>query len=306
MRVVVFGGGGFIGRSVIRCLRERGEEVVCADIDVPAQAGMAVPLNSVDVTEYSAVYDLIDSVTPDRVINLAYILGAGAEDRPETAVRVNCVGMDNVLRAAGELGVGRVVYASSITVYGQAGSHAGRITEDAVSPAAYTQYPNLFYGATKQLNEYQARLHADNSGMSTAAVRPSIVFGHGRESGLTEWASAFVSDPATGGTGHLPFRSEHALSMVHRDDVAELFAAVAIADSLQHHAYNTGGHEVTAGELAAAVEAEVPGSVRLDPSADPSLVPTDLSNQRARHEFGYRLTPLSASIRRHARVAKAA
>lgn len=302
----MFGGGGFIGRSVTRCLQERGVEVVCADVDLPEYEEPGVVLESVDVTEYSSVCALLAEVDADRVINLAYLLGAGAEERPGEAVRVNCVGMDNVLRAAGELDVERVVYASSITVYGAAGSHEGRIAEDTVSPAAFTQYPNLFYGATKQLNEYQARLYADRSGVSTAAVRPSIVFGHGRESGLTEWASGFVSAPATGGTGHLPFRAEHSLSMVHRADVAELIGAVTLAESLEHHAYNTGGHEVTAGELAAAVEAEVNGSVTLDPAASPSMVPADISNQRARREFDYRLTSLAASIRRHALEAREA
>ncbi len=302
--MVVFGGGGFIGRSVTRFFRERGVEVVGADIEPPDFERTGVVVESVDVTDYSSVAELIAAAKADRIINLAYVLGAGAEARPETAVRVNCVGMDNVLRAAVEHDVERVVYASSITVYGQAGSHSGRIHEDVVSPAAYSQYPNLFYGATKQLNEYQARLYGDRSGVSTAAVRPSIVFGHGRESGLTEWASAFVSAPATGGTGHLPFRAEHSLSMVHRDDVAELFGAVTMADSLEHHAYNSGGHEVTAGELAAAVEAEVDGAVTLDSTASPSRVPVNISNQRARDEFEYQLTPLPASIRRHASVAK--
>ncbi|MEF8863573.1 MAG: NAD(P)-dependent oxidoreductase [Haloarculaceae archaeon] len=86
-----------------------------------------------------------------------------SDQSPERAVRVNCVGMDNVLRAAVAGGVDRVVYASSIATYGSPEDYSGTIREDARPPAAYTAYPLLFYSATKQLNEYQARLYADRS-----------------------------------------------------------------------------------------------------------------------------------------------
>ena len=55
---------------------------------------------------------------PDRILNLAYLLGAG-EDDPHLAVRLNVLGMDNCFEAARLCGIRRVVYASSLAVYGQ-------------------------------------------------------------------------------------------------------------------------------------------------------------------------------------------
>lgn len=300
MTTLNFGGTGFIGRRVTDRLAADGEEVICVDVD----SGEGVDRDGVrvvegDVTDTDAVRELVTRYDPERVLNLAYVLGAEADEDPSLAVRVNCVGMDNVLRAAADVGVERVVYASSMTVYGTAGTYDGAVTEGVTAPAAYTQYPWLFYGATKQLNEYQSRLYADAYGFDVAAVRPSIVFGPGRESGLTKWASEFVSKPARGDVGRLPFDADQELDMVYREDVAYLIERMLRADSLAHHAYNTGGHTVAAGELARLVEETVGGTVTVAGDEHSRLVP-DVSSARATAELGYELTPLGECLRDHA------
>lgn len=307
MTTLNVGGAGFIGAALTDRLRERGEDVVSFDLahpDGPAPEGVTRVTG--DVTDYEAVADAIATHDPDRVVTFAYVLGAESDRSPDVAVRVNCVGMDNVFRAAVDAGVDRVVYASSIVAYGGPDAHEGAVAEDAPSPAAYTEYPLLFYSATKQLNEYQARLYADRAGGDTefAAVRPGIVFGPGREGGLTQWASDIVTKPVRGEPVDLPFRPDQRLSLVYRDDVAALTAELLTADRLAHHAYNTGGHSVTAGELADAVDAEFGGTVRFDPDADPLPLVHDASHDRAAAAFGYDLTPLREAMRRHAEAVR--
>ena len=300
MTTLNFGGSGFIGRRVTDRLAADGEEVICVDVDADdAIDREGVTAVEGDVTDVDAVRELVRRYDPERVLNLAYVLGAESDVDPSLAVRVNCVGMDNVFRAAVDAGVERVVYTSSMTVYGTAGTYDTAVSEDAVAPAAYTQYPWLFYGATKQLNEYQSRHYAAEYGLDVATVRPSIVFGPGRESGLTEWASEFVSKPARGGVGHIPFDADQELNVVYREDVADLVVRTLRADSLAHHAYNTGGHAVTAGELARLVEDTVGGTVTLDAGSESQLVP-DVSSERSHTELGYELTPLEDCLRDHA------
>lgn len=299
MTTLNFGGTGFIGRRVTDRLAADGEEVVCVDLDPGEVARDDIIAIEGDVTDVGVVRDIVERYDPERVLNLAYVLGAEADKDPSLAVRVNCVGMDNVLRATAEAGVERVVYASSMTVYGTAGTHDCAVIEEVTAPAAYTQYPWLFYGATKQLNEYQSRLYADEYGLDVATVRPSIVFGPGRKYGLTKWASEFVSKPARGDVGHLPFDADQELDMVYREDVADLIVGMLRADSLAHHAYNTGGHTVTAGELARLVEETVGGTVTLAEDEQSRLVP-DVSSERATAELGYELTPLEECLRDHA------
>lgn len=302
MTTLIFGSAGFIGATLTESLARGGEPVICFDVDALDTDDETVTSITGDVTDYAAVEDAVGTYEPDRVVNLAYVLGAESDQSPERAVRVNCVGMDNVLRAAVAGGVDRVVYASSIAAYGPPDAHPGSIREGDASPAAHTAYPLLFYSATKQLNEYQVRLYADRSEGATGvvAVRPSIVFGPGREGGLTQWASDVVTRPARDESVHLPFRPEQPLDLVYRDDVAALIRELLAAEAPAHDAYNTGGITVTARELADAVTDEVGGSVTFDGDADPIPLVADVSHERAAAEFGYDVTPLREAIRRHA------
>jgi nucleoside-diphosphate-sugar epimerase len=298
MTVLVVGAGGFIGSELTARLAARGERVIAADIAPPDID--EVTAVECDVTNDGEIADIIDEHDPSAVVTLAYILGAESDQSPEQAVRVNCVGMDNVFRAATEAGVDRVAYASSIGVYGHPDAHDGPITETAESPAAYREYPLLFYSATKQLNEYQARLYADRGETEFVSVRPSIVFGPGREGGLTAWASTMVADLLDGDSTHLPFRPDQQLGLVYRDDVVDLFEAVLDADALEHHAYNTGSLAVTARELGETLTGELGGSITFDEDADPLPLVADVNHDRAAEAFDYQLTGLRNALSRQA------
>jgi UDP-glucose 4-epimerase len=297
-RTLVLGGAGYLGTALADRLRAAGASVVRADV----RAGSDVV--ACDVTDPAAVEATLAAHDPDRVVNLAYLLGPPTEANPGRALSVNCLGMQHVLDAAGAAGVDRVVYASSIAVYGLPAAHDGSITEDATPPAAYRQYPAMLYSATKQLNEYQARLAADRHGMTVAAVRPSLVFGPGHESGPHAVWTDFAARPARGEHVQIPHRPDQRLGLVHRDDVADLFARVTLADRLAHHAYNTGGHALTVRELGERVERLFPGTVGYDADADPVALVADVSHDRARRAFDYDLTPLDEAIRDTAGVAE--
>lgn len=301
MTTLNVGGGGFIGSELTERLAARGTDVAVLDLGPPMDVSGSVATVEGDVTKYDDVVEAIEEYDPDTVVTFAYLLGAESDERPDRAVRVNCVGIDNVFRAASEAGVDRVVYASSIAVYGHPDSHHAPLAEDAESPAAYREYPLLFYSATKQLNEYQARLYADRSDTEFVAVRPSIVFGPGREGGLTEWASAIVTNPVNDDPVHLPFQPDQRLGLVYRDDVVDLVEAVVEAETVTYHAYNTGDITVTARELADAVADEFGTEVSFDREADPLPLVADASHERASAEFGYEVTGLRAAIRRHAK-----
>ena len=70
-----------------------------------------------DITNFDDVVRTVLEFSPGRLINLAYIVGGGEGD-PHNQMRLNVLGMDNCFEAARLCGVKRVVYASSIAVYG--------------------------------------------------------------------------------------------------------------------------------------------------------------------------------------------
>jgi nucleoside-diphosphate-sugar epimerase len=300
MTVLNVGGTGFIGAALTEALIASGEEVVCFDRrpgSVPAEATVVQG----DVTDYDALASTFATHDPDAVAHLAYVLTAETESNPHDATRVNTVGTDNVFRAAVEHGVDRVVYASSIAAMGSHAEYGTPVTESMPVPAALSQFPRMsLYGAAKQFNEFQAREYERRDGLETVGIRPTVVFGPGRVRGRSTWASDFVTGPATGTDGHIACRPGQRLNMVYRDDVARLFHTATIADSVDHPIYLSGGHTVTARDLADRVESIVGGEVTCDPSAPEVELPADVSHERAHETFGFELTPLDESIRHHA------
>ncbi len=121
MRVMLTGAAGFIGGAVLGALREHGHDVVAVDALIPqAHPGdVQVPagLRRLDVRDASALRGALDGV--DVVCHQAAMVGAGVTpaDLPLYAAH-NDLGTAVLLAAMADGGVGRVVLASSMVVYG--------------------------------------------------------------------------------------------------------------------------------------------------------------------------------------------
>src|SRR5438477_12071349 len=102
MSVLVVGATGFIGPRLIRRLVARGESVVGMDLNPGAATFGDVPIGAPvirgDVTQFEDVMRTVLDVKPDRLINLAYGLGAG-EGNPHQVMRLDILGMDNCFEA---------------------------------------------------------------------------------------------------------------------------------------------------------------------------------------------------------------
>lgn len=254
MTVLVIGATGFIGPRLIRKLIARGESVVGMDLNPGAAAFGDVPIGAPivrgDVTQFEDVMRTILDMKPERVINLAYGLGAG-EGNPHQVMRLDILGMDNVFEACRLAGVGRVVYASSIAVSGQQSHFGDRlVTED--DPVHGTSQ----YAMHKIFNEFQARKYIKNYGMSIVGVRPANVTGPDKVRGSVDHVQ-IMTEAARGRPVHLPQKGLMRL-LVHVEDMAEIFTRVLLAEAPRHSLYNSGGIPVSLGELADIVRGFLP------------------------------------------------
>src|SRR5262249_37224985 len=126
VKVLVTGGGGFIGSNLVRALVERGDDVrVLANFSTGARANLAELANDVEVAEGELrSYERVHAAT--RGVEVVFHQGAlpsvprSVQD-PLTTSAVNVEGTLNVLLAARDEGVRRVVCASSSSVYGNSG-----------------------------------------------------------------------------------------------------------------------------------------------------------------------------------------
>ncbi len=256
MSVLVIGGTGFIGPRLVRRLVARAQTVVCMDLNPGAVsfaelADKATVIRG-DVTRFEDVMRAVIEVKPDRLINLAYGIGAG-DGNPHQVMRLDVLGMDNCFEAARLGGVERVVYASSLAVSGQQ-RHFGERLVNEDDPT----YGTSQYAVHKIFNEYQARQYIRNYKMSITGVRPANVTGPDKVRGSTDHVQ-LMTEAARGKPVHLPRKGLMRL-LIHVEDIAEVFTRVLLADAPRYDLYNSGGAPVSLGELADIVRESLPNA----------------------------------------------
>ena len=254
MTVLVLGGAGFIGPRVIRKLVERGEDVYATDInpipDIPGVDRDAFRSARVDITEFEQVAHAIVESQPDRIINLAYILGGG-EGNPHQQMRLNILGMDNSFEAGRLLGVNRIVYASSVAVSGQQSNFGDREANEDDGVFGTSQY-----ATHKIFNEFQAKMFNENYGMNITGIRPANVTGPDKVRGSVDHVRC-ITLPARGEPVSFPYQDMWRLP-IHVEDIAEAFVRVSLVDSSEHQVYNSGGTPISLGDLADMVRGYLP------------------------------------------------
>ena len=254
MTTLVLGGTGFIGRRAVRRLAERGEQVAVMDINPNAvsyeEFGDLVSVMRGDIMEFEDVVKAVLASKPDRIMNLAYLLGSG-DDTPHFTMKLNVLGMDNCFEAARVCGVDRVVYAGSVAVSGQQSAFGDRLVNEDDAMHGTSQY-----AMHKRFNEFQAQQFNSVYGMNISGIRPANVTGPDKVRGSTDHVIC-ITLPASGEPVRFP-KSGFMRLPVHVDDVAEAFVRVTLSDSPHHTVYNTGGIPVSLGDLADIVRGFLP------------------------------------------------
>ncbi len=155
MKAVVTGSSGFVGHELVAHLQAGGDEVVGLDRSAGA-----------DVTDGAAMRDLLARHRPRAVYHLAAVSHIGTSwSAPAQVFRVNAEGTLNVLVAARDAGVERVLVVGSADEYGAVGEEALPLGEDA------PLRPVTPYGASKVAAEYLALQSFLGDGLGVIRVR---------------------------------------------------------------------------------------------------------------------------------------
>lgn len=165
MRALVTGAGGFVGRHLLAHLEAEGDEVFATD---RASDGL-------DVLDAPALQDVMRRFRPEVVYHLAGASDVGGSwDTPQTTFRANAEGTLNVLWAARETGVERVLTVGSADVYGRVTAEDLPITEDRVlSPVSP-------YAASKVAADFVALQAWLGFGQDVVRTRPFNHLGPGQ------------------------------------------------------------------------------------------------------------------------------
>lgn len=307
MNVIVLGGSGMFGRKTVQHLLEDTaiENVVSMDIAPPPSWAMQQISGYKSKFHFirGSVADLEDilnamKVCPiDGMVNWAFVMSLQElNSNPRLSTKVNALGMCNAFEAARLMGTKRVVYASSMTVYGPSELYGDKeVDEDVVLS------PNSSYAVCKRLAEIIADQYSQQYGIKFTGVRPTIGYGHGGRSPAQMW-SDMPSAVAVGKPYRMETDGNMSVSLVSADDLAIFTTKLIKAPSSPHPVYNVGTPLTSFKDVAAMVKRYIPGAVIEFGDKESPMgrrKPLNVSSARAKQDFGFECMPLEQAIRIH-------
>jgi UDP-glucose 4-epimerase len=291
-RVLVTGGAGFIGSFVVDRLRAAGHEAVIFDLHPsPHHAPGEVPTVIGDVLDYGSVRKAARGCDAIAHLAAAADVGEVAAD-PRSAEELNARGTLHVLEAARELGLARVIYASTVWVYSEA---EGRVDEDTALKA-----PAHLYTATKLAGELYCRAYGELYGVDTTILRFGIPFGpRARPAAVVP---SFVRKALGGEPLTIAGSGDQTRRFVYVEDLADGVVR-AMAPAAAGRVYNLlGDEDVSIREIATTVS-ELVGDTTIEHTparAGDFGGRMEISGQRAASELGWQpQTPFREGVSKY-------
>jgi len=170
MKVLVTGGGGFLGSAICRQLLARGDEVIAYQRSNSRELeNLGARVTRGDITDLKSLSTALNGV--DAVIHTA--AKAGLSVRYDDYYKINVSGTENVISACIDHGIRKLVFTSSPSV-----THADGDIEGGDESLPYPKHYNSPYPATKALAE-QLVMAGDCPGLRTVSLRPHLIWGPG-------------------------------------------------------------------------------------------------------------------------------
>jgi len=237
MKVVVTGGGGFIGRFVCALLVRYGHEVTVFDnfsrfpLSYLKEISNKIKIVSGDVCSAEDVEKTLQGC--ECVFHLAAKSRVSlSPEEAKSCFQTNVIGTYNVLEACRKTGA-KCIFASSWMVYGR--TNEERVTED------HSLNPVSPYGVSKLTGEHCCKLFHDLYGLRTTVLRLSNVYGLGDKERIVP---LFFSLAKRNIPIHV-FGREQTINFIYASDVARAFYLAALNDNADGDVYNIGTDKST-------------------------------------------------------------
>jgi len=277
MKVLVTGGSGFIGSHVVDKLRGKGVKVRVYDGIMPTYRE--------DIEYYQG--SILDRNTLgfamngiDAVMHLAAI--ADVKDvfgEPLKSEAINVRGAINVLEAAKNAKVGKVIYGSTTWVYSEAESN----DVDETTPL---HAPSHFYTATKLAGEYYCQSYNKLYGLDVTILRYGIPYGPGARDGAV--IPIFVKKALNGEVLTIAGDGSQFRKFVYVEDLAE-GNVLALKSIASNKTYNLDGIEkITIKQIAETIQ-KIIGNVKIEyvPARTGDFSGKEISSELAKSELDW-------------------
>ena len=214
------------------------------------------------------------------IIHLAALQVPFCKADPVLGARANVVGTVNVLEAARHQGLKRVAYASSIA---------------ALSFFPDAPWLDTLYGAYKLCNEMTASVYFQDWGVPSVGIRPGVVYGVGRDQGLTSKTTIAILAAAANKPYTIPFTG--AVSALHAGEVASAFIKAVSKERNEARVFDLNGRPTSVAAWLDLLR-DIAPAAQLSMTGAELPFPADLSDAAVQAYLGdYGPIPLEAGIR---------
>lgn len=296
MSILVTGGSGFVGSTVCECLARSGEDVISLDVkpfEFGAKEGKRIKTSIGDVTDFEALLNIVKRENVKEIVAVGAVAGTGkAAGIPLTAFRVNVLGIANLLEVARVTDLDRVIFTSSLSVYGNRANLASLRETDPLSP-------DTVYRRTKLIAEQVCEMYRENFGMRITIIRLGLVYGP-RLPSPSLMLPTMLYHAMTDGKVKISAGAADRVDYVYVKDLGE---GIVLAHRKKDHSfpvYNFGsGKSVSPNDIATTIKEIFPSfDYKIGPGySDPHPQlqgPMDIS--RAISDFSYKVTPMKEAI----------
>ena len=292
-KILVIGAFGQVGTELVPALRKKygKENVVASDIKQPTrEQEEAGPADCFDAIEKNEMERVVEEHGIDTIYHLASILSAAGEKNPQHAYFVNNRSFHNVLEIARERKLERVMFPSSIAVFGPE-------TPRDNTPNETILKPSTMYGISKVHGELLGNYYFKKFGVDVRGLRyPGIISNVAPPGGGTTDYAVEIFYYAVKRQKYACFlREDSGLPMMYMPDALKAIMQLAEADGakLKHRAdFNVTAMSFTPAQLAQAIRQEIPEfAIEYKPDFRQAIAdswPHSIDDSAARREWGWK------------------
>ena len=295
-RFLVTGVLGCLGAWVARAALADGADVVGYDLGddrsrldlVLGDDADRVTLVRGDITDLERLERALDDRQITHVVHLAALQVPFVRANPPLGMHVNVAGTVNVLEAVARRldRISGVAYASSAAVYSR--------SDPSPAPETGGTAPATLYGVSKLADEGMARIYAADNGLPSIGIRPYIVYGPGRDQGMTAGPTEAMRAAARGEPYAIAFSGRAQYDYAPDVGRAFVMAARAVRDGAA--VYNVPGVPAAVDDVIATIRAVLPDAA-ITSSGDTLPFPEELEAVAFDREVGtFPRTPLDVGV----------
>ena len=244
-KITVIGGSGFVGTNLCRQLASKQQDFEIVDLKMSNQFP-----EKCEIGDVRDVDTLRQTVSGDVVVNLAAVHRDDVRDKSEYQ-RTNVDGAENIAKVCEEKGIEKIVFTSTVAVYGFAEPGTGE--DGDISP--FNEYGRTKFEAEKKLRAWQSK-----GQKSLLIIRPTVIFGEGNRGNVFNLLKQIAS-----GKFLMIGKGENKKSMAYIGNIVA-FLETCVATKQKYGVYNyIDTPDLTMNEFVSQVRKKLKGKTGVGP-----------------------------------------